>query len=68
MTSDYEYLFDYKMRMAEAQDIAAMDRLAAELQPQSVLSRWVERRATQRGLGRPRPARLARRSQARHAA
>ena len=68
MTDDYSYLFDHKTRMAELQDIAAMDRMAADLRPQSALSRWAEQRAGER---RPRRShglfRLGR-HQARHAA
>lgn len=54
MTDDYSYLYDYKMRMADLQDIAAMDRMAAELRPPSALRRWAEQRASQRRPGRRR--------------
>lgn len=48
MTDAYSYQFDYETRMAELTDIAAMDRMAAELRPQSALSRWAQERSTQR--------------------
>jgi len=68
MNDDYSYLNDYKTRMADLQDIAAMDRMAADLRPQSALSRWAAQRDAQR---RPRRSHgffgLGRR-EARHAA
>jgi hypothetical protein len=49
-------LNEYEMnaRVAELQDIAALDRLAAEGQPSSVLDRWASREhgAARRGLRR----------------
>lgn len=68
MTDDYSFLFDYKMRMADLQDIAAMDRMAAELRPQSALSRWAEQRSAQRRTRRSHGFRGLGRHQARHAA
>jgi hypothetical protein len=68
MTDDYSYLFEYKMRMAELQDIAAMDRMAADLRPQSALSRWAEQRASQRSPRRSHGLGRLRRHHARHAA
>ncbi len=45
MTDDiYSFSYGYKMRAAELQDIAAMDRLAAELAPPSALRRWARQR------------------------
>jgi hypothetical protein len=35
--------YETNARIAELQDIAALDRLAAEGQPASVLSRWATR-------------------------
>jgi hypothetical protein len=35
--------YENSARIAELQDIAALDRLAAEGQPASVLSRWASR-------------------------
>ena len=52
MPDQYDYLFEYKMRMADLQEIAELDRLAADLQPPSVLRRWAEKRAVERGLRR----------------
>ncbi|WP_375425642.1 hypothetical protein [uncultured Friedmanniella sp.] len=66
MTDDYSYLFDYKMRMADLQDIAAMDRMAADLRPQSALSRWAEQRVNLRS-ARRQSGWVARHRQARHA-
>ena len=68
MTDDYSYLFEYKTRTAELQDIAAMDRMAAELLPQSALSRWAEQRLAQRREGRRTGLGRLFRHQARHAA
>ena len=39
MNTDY----DINARLAELQDIAALDRLAADGQPASVLTRWANR-------------------------
>ncbi len=52
MNEDYSYRYEAKMRTAELQDIAAMDRMAAELRPPSALRRWAEQRASQRRSGR----------------
>lgn len=43
--------YENSARIAELQDIAALDRLAGEGQPPSVLNRWVtrEHRETRRG-------------------
>lgn len=35
--------YEVNARIAELQDIAALDRLAAEGQPRSVLNRWASR-------------------------
>ena len=37
------HVYEASARIAELQDIAALDRLAAEGQPPSVLNRWVTR-------------------------
>ena len=67
---DYSFGWEYKARETELQDIAAMDRLAAELAPQAALRRYAVRTLGQRdrrhgarwwrrqlGHGRPRAAR-----------
>jgi len=43
--------YENSARIAELQDIAALDRLAAEGQPSSVLNRWASREhdGTRRG-------------------
>jgi hypothetical protein len=46
--SDYSFGYEYRARLSELQDIAAMDRLAAELAPASRL----RRHADARGYGR----------------
>jgi hypothetical protein len=38
--------YENSARIAELQDIAALDRLAAEGQPAAVLSRWATRERT----------------------
>ncbi|HEY5820519.1 MAG TPA: hypothetical protein VIT20_00995 [Propionibacteriaceae bacterium] len=60
MNDDYSYLVEYKTRMAELQDIAAMDRLAAELAPPSALRRWVEQRRAAKDGAAVRPLRVRR--------
>jgi hypothetical protein len=47
--SDYSFGKEYRARSSELQDIAAMDRLAADLAPASRL----RRHADARGYGRP---------------
>ena len=46
--------YENKARIADLQDIAALDRLAAEGQPPSVLDRWAAREhgGTRHGLRR----------------
>lgn len=46
MTATDFYLEYAKARQTELQDIAAMDRLAAELAPRSALQRWARQRRT----------------------
>jgi hypothetical protein len=47
MTPDpYSHLYEHQTRTADLQDIAAMDRLAAELAPPSALRRWARQRRT----------------------
>jgi hypothetical protein len=48
--NDYSYDREYRTRSTELQDIAAMDRLAAELAPASTLRRYARSRKA-RGLG-----------------
>lgn len=60
MTATDLYLDLAKARQAELQDIAAMDRLAAELAPPSALQRWAQqRRSGQAGMHRH-PGRIRR--------
>jgi hypothetical protein len=42
--NDYSYSWEYRTRSTELQDIAAMDRLAAELAPASTLRRYARSR------------------------
>jgi hypothetical protein len=42
--NDYSFSWDYQTRSTELQDIAAMDRLAAELAPPSALRRYAASR------------------------
>ena len=49
MTFDYGFGWEYRTRITELQDIAAMDRLAAELAPPSALRRYAASRAARRG-------------------
>jgi len=48
--NDYSYSWEYRTRSTELQDIAAMDRLAAELAPASTLNRYGRSRRN-RGVG-----------------
>ena len=54
MTDDFSFGWEYRARGTELQDIAAMDRLAAQAAPPSALRRYAEQRAA-RGdrAGRP---------------
>jgi hypothetical protein len=47
---DYSYGLEHRTRTTELQDIAAMDRLAAELAPPSALRRYAASRKA-RGVG-----------------
>ena len=51
MTDDYSFGWEYRTRMTELQDIAALDRLAAEVAPPSALRRYAAQRAVRRGRG-----------------
>ena len=55
MIYDYGFGWEQRARTTELQDIAAMDRLAAELAPPSALRRYAASRAARRG-GRPHQA------------
>jgi hypothetical protein len=48
---DYSYGLEYRTRTTELQDIAAMDRLAAELAPQSALRRYAASRTARTARG-----------------
>ena len=48
MTDDYSFGWEYRTRMTELQDIAALDRLAAEVAPPSALRRYAASRAVRR--------------------
>ena len=53
MTDDFSFGWEYRARGAELQDIAAMDRLAAQAAPPSALRRYAQQRATHgEGTGR----------------
>jgi hypothetical protein len=53
MTDDFSFGWEYRARGAELQDIAAMDRLAAQAAPPSALRRYAQQRATRgEGTGR----------------
>ena len=53
MTDDYRYGWEHRARATELQDIAAMDRLAAQVAPPSALRRYAASRAVRRsGRGR----------------
>ena len=57
MTLDeYSYGIQYRTRMAELQDIAAMDRLAAQVAPPSALRRYAQQRSTRADRGTNRSA------------
>lgn len=45
MRHDDGFGWEYRAHIADLQDIAAMDRLAAELAPPSALRRWAAQRA-----------------------
>lgn len=45
---DYSLGWEYRARMTELQDIAAMDRLAREVAPASALRRYAAQRQTDR--------------------
>jgi hypothetical protein len=51
MTDDYSFGWEYRTRMTELQDIAALDRLAAEVAPPSALRRYAASRAVRRSRG-----------------
>jgi hypothetical protein len=48
MTDDYSYGWEHRARITELQDIAAMDRLAAQVAPPSALRRYAASRAARR--------------------
>lgn len=60
MTATDLYLDYAKTRQTELQDIAAMDRLAAELAPPSALRRWADQRRSGQSQAAVRPGRLRR--------
>ena len=49
MTDDFTFGWDYRARAAELQDIAALDRLAAQVAPPSALRSYVRQHATHDG-------------------
>jgi hypothetical protein len=55
MTDDFSFGWEYRARATELQDIAAMDRLAAQAAPPSALRRYAQQRAARGGdrAGRP---------------
>lgn len=55
MTDDYGFGWEYRARTTELQDIAAMDRLAAQVAPPSALRRYAASRAVRRAGHRRRP-------------
>jgi hypothetical protein len=55
MTDDYSFGWEHRARITELQDIAAMDRLAAEVAPPSALRRYAASRAVRRADSRRRP-------------
>jgi hypothetical protein len=55
MTDEYSFGWEFRARATELQDIAAMDRLAAEVAPPSALRRYAASRAVRRADGRRRP-------------
>ena len=68
MTDDYGLGWEYRARMTELQDIAAMDRLAAQVAPPSALRRYAASRAGRRADRRRRPWWVALRHPHAHAA
>lgn len=60
MTATDFYLEYAKTRQSELQDIAAMDRLAAELAPPSALQRWAQQRRSGQASAPARPGRIRR--------
>jgi hypothetical protein len=48
MTDDYSFGWEHRARATELQDIAAMDRLAAQVAPPSALRRYAASRAVRR--------------------
>lgn len=50
---DYSHGWQHRTRTAELADIAAMDRLAAELAPPSALRRYAAQRAARPGRREP---------------
>ena len=50
MKDDFSFGWEYRARATELQDIAAMDRLAAQAAPESALRRYAAARAD-RGTG-----------------
>ena len=55
MTDEYSFGWEHRARITELQDIAAMDRLAAELAPPSALRRYADSRLARRGRRSHRP-------------
>ena len=51
MNDDFSFGWEYRMRATELQDIAAMDRLAAQVAPASALRRYANSRADRRSRG-----------------
>jgi len=54
MQDDYSFGWQYRARTTELQDIAAMDRLAAQAAPASALRRYAATRRDRRGESRVR--------------
>ena len=59
---DYSHGWEHRARSTELQDIAAMDRLAAELAPPSALRRYAASRRTRGGDATARWTELRRRA------
>lgn len=51
MQDDFSFGREYRARATELQDIAAMDRLAAQVRPASALRRYAATRVDRRGEG-----------------
>lgn len=51
MNDDFSFGWEYRARATELQDIAAMDRLAAQAAPASALRRYAASRAQRRSGG-----------------